>query len=447
MFGGVVMQTVVEVHQGKLEGYASADRQSVVFKGVPYAEAPVGELRWKRPQPKKSWEGVREAKEFSAKAPQADLTREGFYAKEFYTDEKIARNEDCLYLNIWTPANRTAGKLPVFFWIHGGAFLHGCGAEKEFDGEQFARNGVVFVSINYRVGALGFMVHPELAAENEEGISGNYGIYDQIAALDWVRENISAFGGDPDNITVAGQSAGCMSVQILISSKLTEGKIKRAILQSGGGIKALGGGGSPESREAVARKLMEALGAETIEDMRKIPAERIADVQYTIQSDDGGLGWSPVVDGVLLTENTDAAALNGNAHDIDYMIGSTGNDMGFETRLLERSAVMWGDNQIKLGRKPAYLYYFNRKLPGDDAGAFHSSELWYEFHTLDRAWRPWEECDYKLEKAMSAYWANFAKSGDPNGEELPIWHPYTKETPVQMLLSERIAEQDTIVVE
>ena len=437
------MQTIVKVREGLLEGCCSEDKKSIIFRGVPYADPPVGDLRWRRPQPKTPWEGIRPAKEFSAKAHQADLTKEGFYAKEFYTDEKIERNEDCLYLNIWTPAEAKEEKLPVFFWIHGGAFLHGCGAEKEFDGEEFARNGVVFVSINYRVGALGFMVHPELDAENPEGISGNYGIFDQAAALDWVYENIAAFGGDPENITIAGQSAGCMSVQVLISSPLTKGKIKRAILQSGGGLNGLVRDTSGETRLQATQLLMEALGATNIEEMRNIPAEKIAEAQYTIRVNDA-LCWRPVIDGYLLPAATDDLALQGEVHDIDYMIGSTGNDIGGDTRILEKSAVNWAKNQLKLGRKPAYIYFFNRKLPGDDAGAFHSAELWYEFHTLSRAWRPWEPCDWVLEKAVSGYWANFAKTGDPNGEELPVWRPYTEETPVQMLLAETIGEEEAI---
>ena len=387
------------------------------------------------------------APRFSAKAHQADLTREGFYAKEFYTDEQIERSEDCLYLNIWAPADAQPGdKLPVFFWVHGGAFLHGCGAEKEFDGEQFARNGVILVTINYRVGALGFFAHPDLAAENPEGISGNYGIYDQIAALTWCRQNIASFGGDPDNITAAGQSAGCMSVQILISSPLTEGMIRRAILQSGGGLNGLNRDFSQASREAVSKKLMEALGASTIEEMRAIPGEKIAEVQYTIRAEDG-LCWTPVVDGVLLTAPVDDVARAGEAHDIDYMIGSTGDDIGADARRLEYSAVYWAKNQLALGRRPAYLYFFDRKLPGDDAGAFHSAELWYEFHTLDRAWRPWEPCDRALEKAVSTYWANFARCGDPNGAGLPHWRPYTADAPVQMRLAETIGEEAAIVAE
>ena len=440
------MQNFVTVREGQLEGCLSDDLNYVVFKGVPYAEPPVGELRWKRPQPKTPWEGVRSAQAFSPKAPQADLTREGFYAKEFYDEETIARDEDCLYLNIWAPAQMPKEKMPVFFWIHGGAFLHGCGAEKEFDGEQFVKNGVIFVSINYRVGALGFMAHPDLEKENEEGISGNYGIYDQVAALNWVYDNIAAFGGDPEQITIAGQSAGCMSVQVLISSALTKGKIKRAILQSGGGINALSRDTSIDSRYEVTQLLMDALGAKTIEEMRAVSAEKIAEVQYTINTG-GGLGWIPVTDGVLLTGGTDDLALRGEIHDIDYMIGSTGNDIGFEVRLLEKSAVNFAKNQLKLGRKPSYIYYFDRKLPGDDAGAFHSCELWYVFHTLSRAWRPWEECDWELEAVVSSYWANFAKTGDPNGAGLPEWHPYTESAPVQMVLADAVYEQEAVVVE
>ena len=441
------METIVRVREGQLEGCRSADQKSIIFKGVPYAEPPVGALRWKRPQPKTPWTGVRPAVEFSAKAHQADLTREGFYAKEFYTDEQIERSEDCLYLNIWTPADAQPGdKLPVFFWVHGGAFLHGCGAEKEFDGEQFTRNGVILVTINYRVGALGFFAHPDLAAENPEGISGNYGIYDQIEALTWCRQNIASFGGDPDNITAAGQSAGCMSVQILISSPLTKGMIRRAILQSGGGLNGLNRDFSQASREDVSKKLMEALGASTIEEMRAIPGEKIAEVQYPIRAEDGRC-WTPVVDGVLLTAPVDDVARAGGAHDIDYMIGSTGDDIGADARRLEYSAVYWAKNQLALGRRPAYLYFFDRKLPGDDAGAFHSAELWYEFHTLDRAWRPWEPCDRVLEKAVSTYWANFARCGDPNGAGLPHWRPYTADAPVQMRLAETIGEEAAIVAE
>lgn len=432
---------------GEVQGTSSSVAGVAVFRGVPYAKPPVGELRWRAPEKPEAWDGVLKCEKFRAAAMQTKATMP-FYVKEFPIDySQIAIHEDCLYLNIWTPASAQPGdKLPVFFWIHGGAFTHGSGAEKEFDGEQFAKNGVVFVSINYRVGALGFFVHPELDAENPEGISGNYGIYDQVAAIDWVYENIAAFGGDPDCITAAGQSAGCMSVQTLISSDLTRGKIKRAVLQSAGGLGGLSHDVSVEMRVKSSKELMEKLGAKNIEEMRAVPAEKIAEVQYTIQSP-SGLAWQPVVDNVLLKASVDEVALSGNAHDIDYMIGCTGGDIAAGERILEKSAVRWAKNQNKLGRCPSYIYFFNRQLPGDNAGAFHSSELWYVFHTMNRCWRPWEPCDYTLEAAMSSYWANFAKTGDPNGEGLPTWQPYTAEHPVRMLLAEEVKEENAIIVE
>ena len=237
-----------------------------------------------------------------------------------------------------------------------------------------------------------------------------------------------------------------MSVQTLISSDLTRGKIKRAVLQSAGGLGGLSHDVSIEMRVKSSKELMEKLGAKNIEEMRAVPAEKIAEVQYTIQSP-RGLAWQPVVDNVLLKASVDEVALSGNAHDIDYMIGCTGGDIAASDRILEKSAVRWAKNQNKLGRCPSYIYFFNRQLPGDNAGAFHSSELWYVFHTMNRCWRPWEPCDYTLEAAMSSYWANFAKTGDPNGEGLPTWQPYTAEHPVRMLLAEEIKEENAIAVE
>lgn len=419
------MQTIVQTKQGAVQGLPSQDGRTIVFKGVPYAAPPVGELRFRRPQAHEPWQGVRPCQEFGPRCPQADLAGMDFYGKEFYDEMVPPCSEDCLYLNIWTPESASLESgLPVLFWIHGGAFMHGCGTEKEFDGEGFARDGVILVTVNYRVNAFGFFAHPDLEAETPEGVSGNYGILDQIFALQWVRENIAAFGGDPEKVTIFGQSAGCMSVQAILSSPLSRGMLRGAILQSGGGLRALHETPSKEQAWEAGRRLMAHLGVQTIEELRRVPADALRDGAYACGGP--GLGWTPHVDGWLLPASVDQAAESGNVHDVPTMIGSLGDDIGGGT-LLQEAGARWCENQLKLGRSPAYLYFFDRKLPGDEAGAFHSAELWYVFQTLDRCWRPWEDRDRELARLLSGYWANFAKSLDPNGPGLPKWEPYTAE--------------------
>ena len=277
------MNTTVVTKQGAVAGVLSQDSRTVIFRGVPYAQPPVGELRFRRPQPHIPWEGVLDCKKFGPRCPQADLASMDFYGKEFYDEMVPPESEDCLYLNIWTPASAAPGdNLPVLFWIHGGAFMHGCGTEKEFDGEGFAKKGVILVSINYRVNVFGFFAHPELEKENTEGVSGNYGLLDQAFALNWVRENIAAFGGDAAKITLAGQSAGCMSVQNLISSPLTKGMVRGAVLQSGGGLRALHATPSKEQLWEISQKLMEHLGVSTLEELRQVPALKLRDAAYAV---------------------------------------------------------------------------------------------------------------------------------------------------------------------
>lgn len=434
------MNTVVKTKQGLVEGLYSDDGKAVIFRGVPYAQPPVGELRFRRPQEHEPWEGVRPCREFSGCCPQADLSKMPFCDREFYDVPLPVQTEDCLYLNIWTPESCTPeSHLPVLFWIHGGAFMHGSGGEKEFDGEGYAHRDVILVSINYRVNVFGFFAHPELERENLEKVSGNYGILDQFFALKWVRENIEVFGGDPDRITVFGQSAGCMSVQALISSPLSRGMIAGAILQSGGGIRALHETARKEDLWKVSDKLMKHLGVSTLAELRQVPAETLRDAAYAVSGD--GLVWTPHQDGWLLPASTDHLAENGSIHDIPYLIGSTGDDLGGDS-LLQESGARWCENQLKLGRTPAYLYFFDRKLPGDDAGAFHSSELWYVFETYPRCWRPWTDWDPELSKTMASYWANFAKTGNPNGEGLPRWKPYTEQCHSPIVLAENISQND-----
>ena len=418
------MEAVVKTKQGLVEGLKSSDGQAVIFRGVPYAQPPVGALRFRRPQEKEPWEGVLPCQEFGPRCPQADLASMDFYGKEFYDQMVPPCDEDCLYLNIWAPAGAAPGDgLPVLFWIHGGAFMHGCGSEKEFDGEGFARKGVIMVSVNYRVNAFGFFAHPALEQENEEHVSGNYGILDQVFALGWVRENIAAFGGDPGRVTLCGQSAGCMSVQAIISSPVTAGMAAGAILQSGVGVAGRHTMPTREQAFETSHRLMEHLKVNTVEELRAVPAQALMQAAYAVQGD-GPLCWRPCVDGWLLPSQAEELAENGTIHNIPYMVGSTGDDIGGGD-VLQAACAWWCENQNKLGRKPAYLYFFDRKLPGDDAGAFHSSELWYVFETLPRCWRPWAGHDRELSQVMAGYWANFAKSGDPNGPGLPQWEPYT----------------------
>lgn len=413
---------LVETKQGSIRGEYKKEKDVLIFRGVPYAQPPVGDLRFKRPQAHDSWEGIRPCLEFSSRCYQADLTSMDFYGKEFYDEMVPSCSEDCLYLNIWAPAKKADHPYPVLLWIHGGAFLHGCGSEKEFDGEAFAQNGVILVTINYRVNVFGFFAHPQLEKETAEGVSGNYGILDQLFAINWVRENIAAFGGDPEKITIAGQSAGCMSVQTLISSSLTKGLIRGAILQSGGGIRALRDTPSKETLWETSQKLMDHLQVSAIEQLRDVPAEILCQAAYAVLGEDG-LSWRPHVDGWLLEDTTDNLAEQGKILPISYMIGSTGNDIG-EGKLLQESGARWCENQLRLERTPAYFYFFDRNLPGDQAGSFHSCELWYEFSTQDRCWRPWQPWDRELSRAISGYWANFVKTGDPNAPDLPLWRPY-----------------------
>lgn len=419
----------VRVREGELEGMPSRDGSCRLFRGVPYAEPPVGELRFRRPQPKKPWVGVRCAKSFPPRAFQGDMSRDPFYGKEFYSGDLPPMSEDCLYLNIWAPRAGDGEKLPVLFWIHGGAFLHGFSCESEFDGEGFARKGVILVTVNYRVGALGFFTHESLDRENPEGLSGNYGIFDQIAALSWVRENIGSFGGDPERITVAGQSAGCMSVQCLVSSRLTEGLIHGAILQSGGGIPGFATDYKKSDVLYASRRLMELLKAESIEELRALPAESIALGAYQVMGRD--LCWLPHVDGYLLEDTVQALAESGRVHPIPYLIGSAKDEMGAtaEHHLLRESAVRFALALEGRGLGPVYVYQFDRELPGDDAKAFHSCELWYEFETMDRCWRPFEPRDFALSREFSGSFAQFVRTGSPEGEGLPSWKPYTSSNP------------------
>lgn len=432
---------VLTVEGGEVSGVPSETPNVCIYKGIPYAAPPVGDLRWKHPQPVQPWKGVRPCDTFGAASLQGDHTPGSFYWKEFYQDGDPKRSEDCLYLNVWTPAaGKPEAKLPVIFWIHGGAYMGGYGHEIEFSGDAYAKKGVILVTINYRLGMCGFLAHPLLTAENDGKGSGNYGLFDQLAALKWVKRNISAFGGNPDNITVMGQSAGAGSVQALISSPLTKELIQRAIIQSGGGLGGIISAKSLKEAEQQGSDMWEAVGVSTLKEMRAYPAEKFQEVlmKYMQQQKSFGLPYSPCVDGELLTAPLDETARNGQELDIPYLIGYTSEDLMPE--VMKKAATDWSLLLEQQGRKPAYVYCFSRDLPGEDMpsaqgafgdmkGAFHSSELWYTFGTLDKCWRPMEKADYELSERMVSYWTNFAKTGNPNGTGLPQWEPCTKANP------------------
>ena len=439
------------VEGGKIKGVNTSCKDVVVYKGIPYAAPPVGDLRWKKPQAVKPWKGVRVCDKFGAASLQEGLPKGSPYWIEFYQGEPPKYSEDCLYLNVWAPAKAAASPLPVMVWIHGGSFTHGYGHEIEFGGEKYAQKGVILVTINYRVGMCGFLTHPLLKAENGGKGSGNYGLFDQLAALKWVKKNIAQFGGDPDNVTVFGQSAGAGSVQALISSPLAKGYINRAIIQSGGGLGGLVNPRAYDEAEKAGKELWDEAGVTTLEQMRKVPGSEFKTLleKYEKKQKQNMRGpYSVCVDGELLTDTYEHVAKAGNELDIPYMIGYCSGDMVPD--MMKKAAEGWALLQEEQGRKPTYIYCFSRNLPDDGSfsdpqknmvplkGSFHSSELWYMFGTLDRCWRPMEKVDYELSDIMVSYWTNFAKTGNPNGNGLPAWDAYTKATPHLQQLNETI---------
>ena len=416
---------IVKVEGGNVQGVPSAAEGVTVFRGIPYAAPPVGDLRWKRPQPVVKWDGIRKADTFGNICWQPGNAVGTFYGNEFYWKEQTVQSEDCLYLNIWTPTeavgNREGG-LPVAFWVHGGAYFNGYGHEITMDGDAWAKRGVILVTINYRLGIFGFLAHPQLSKENKDGTSGNYGTYDQVAALRWVYDNIAEFGGDPDNITVMGQSAGAASIKCLVSSPLSKGMIRNAVIQSGGGISTTAGNDPDQKKaEATGKEFMDNHGLRSLKEMRAASAEELLRMFK-----ENGMGlFRPHIDGVLLTESFDNAARNNHLADAQYMIGCTLDDIRPMGKQIDEFCFL----RDSLNQRPAFQYLFARKLPGTHDGAFHSAELWYMFHTLDRSWRPMTPSDYILADEVMDCWTNFAKYGNPNGLDASTWAPFILANP------------------
>lgn len=420
--------TQVKVKQGWLEGQDCG--KYTVFKGIPYAKPPVGELRFGPPRELTAWEGIKKVQKFPNVCWQGEPQQDTFYNREFYqnTWKNEKRSEDCLYLNIWTPAVRSSDKLPVLFWIHGGAFNHGYGHEQEFDGEAYCKQGIILVTIQYRLGIFGFLAHPWL---NKGRNCGNLALLDQIFALQWVYKNIAGFGGDEENITVAGQSAGGVSVQALLTSHFTKGMIRRAILQSGGGFGQLKRRSiSGEEALDIGVRWAEEHGIKAKEDLYRMDAE-------TLYHCSVGFPCKFVLDGFLLPERGEDVLYEVSSGCEAFMLGSTRDDIRVTAKMLTegRNGDLYLGN-ISFAEKMCdannvYLYYFTHQLPGDEAGAFHSSELWYTFGTLRRCWRPFEERDFKLSKKMIEHWSHFIKTGKADADS-KVWKPYQKNDPFIM---------------
>lgn len=434
------MRTVkVSSNAGSFIGEAT--EKSVQFRGIPYAEPPVGPLRFKAPQKLKTKLVEYSATDYPNRSAQDEWDpQHEFYQKEFYNDTiyKTPISEDSLYLNIWTPEIDVNKLKPVMLYIHGGAFVSGTGHEIEFRTEKYAERDIILVTINYRLGIFGFLAHPWLCEESQQSC-GFYGILDQIAALEWIRENIAAFGGDPENITICGQSAGAMSVETLLATPLASEKFHKAIIQSGGGYpQYIMPNFELEYALEFGEKLLNKAGIKNLEELRNLSKDDLLQIQRTAfgLTENNQLPFGPVINGYALKDSISGSIAKGNIHSVPIMIGSTKDDITVSeeekktgtNRMLE-SNLNFSLKLEKALNNPCYVYYFTRDLPGDEAGAFHSGELWYMFGTLKNSWRPFEENDYRLSDAMLAYWSNFAATGDPNGEGLGSWDTCTVANP------------------
>jgi para-nitrobenzyl esterase len=435
------------------------------YKGVPFAAPPIGDLRWRDPQPVTPWVGVRSARSFAPICPQTGDSLPGATVEP--------KSEDCLYLNIWTPATAAKKKLPVMVWIYGGGWTNGSASIPNYWGDKLARRGVIVVTIAYRIGALGFFSLPELSAESPHHTSGNYGLLDQIAALRWVQANIGAFGGDAGRVTIRGQSAGSMSASILMSSPLAKGLFQRAIGESGGTfepaqISSAGAGFFLHGAESDGLKSEASLGVKTVAEMRAMPADK---VNGAIEN----THW--IVDGYVLPEPPYATFKAGRQNDVPLLVGTNADEglplMGgvttsaatFDADLakafgplppvltaayepktdagafaaranLERDLRFgwdmrtWARLQSTTGTQPVFVYYFTRVPPYPAGspyahwGAGHWAEMRYAFDNLEVEPWSWTAQDRRLADDMAAYWTNFAKAGDPNGDALPAWLPY-----------------------
>jgi len=466
----------VTIETGKLQGTSNSDHTVRLFKGIPFAAPPVGDLRWKAPQPAASWTGVRQADKFGSACLQTNV-----FGDIYFRDSQP--NEDCLNLNIWVPAKPASAKLPVLVWYYGGGFVAGANCEPRYDGENLAKKGIIVVEPNYRLGVFGFFSHPELTKESGRNASGNYGLLDQVAALQWVIKNIAAFGGDPHDITIAGESAGSLSVSGLMASPLSKDLFQKAMGESGAFFPSGPGPGlqlRPLSEsEQAGVKFAESVGTSSLAQMR---AKAANDLLQAAALNNRGFGFGPNIDGYFLTSTLLPIYSQGAQSHVPLLAGwnadegkmfvlfnpqkptaksfaeqaqSRFGDQEAEFLKLypaatDQEAVLsaqalagddfiafatwkWTDMQRKTGGSPVYQYHFEQvpavkpgamlgPIPASEVGSKHAGEIEYVFQTLkSQEGVPWTDEDFRLSDVMSSYWVNFVKSGNPNGSGLPEW--------------------------
>ncbi len=486
----------VKVANGFVRGLPAADPRITSYKGIPYAAPPVGVNRWRAPQPCPDWEGDFCAYQFSPIPMQAPISADpkNLYDREWHVDKEIPMGEDCLTLNVWAPADGREG-MPVFVWFFGGGLQVGYSAEMEFDGERLARRGIVVVTINYRVGVFGFLSHPELTRE-APGAPTNFGFLDQQAALRWVKANIAAFGGDPDKVTIGGQSAGGMSVCAQMTCPKNEGLFRAAIIQSGAFAppypSVFGLTHSLEEAQDTGRRFFEFIGVKSLEEARAMDAVTLRNKALEWEARTGwARSFGEVVDGVFSLRNSQEWFRDPARLRCPVMFGSTDSEfMTYppaetpeELRAFARKAYGAGADSFlaafagadtaeairERGKVssigyccrlaaalnaaderpvPLYQYLFAADIPGSDhAGTFHSVDLWFFFETLSKCWRPFTGKHYDLARQMCDYWANFIRTGDPNGEDsqgkaLPAWPPLDGRSNIRMTFGDTAYPED-----
>jgi para-nitrobenzyl esterase len=479
----------IKTQQGKVSGKMIHEDEVRAFLGIPYAAPPVGELRWKAPQPPAKWSGVRAATAYGARCMQAPVFEDMVF-------QDRGESENCLFLNVFVPASaKPKSKLPVMFWIHGGGYEGGSASEPRHDGDFLPTKGVVLVTINYRLGVFGFLATPELARE-ADGAAGNYGLMDMIAALQWVQQNIAQFDGDPNNVTIFGESAGSFAVSSLMASPRSQGLFGKAIGESGSAM-SVGAPEKPTLEETEARNAewVNTLGVTTLAELRALPAGKILDAAQA----SGAPHFSAVVDGKVLTEPVAETYAKGKQAHVPLLAGwnrdeGAGDGKGMTAeKWKEKAAVLfpdtaevgdkadeflslfsadddeqavrsaidyggdtfiafetwqWIESQVKTGDTPVYRYHLELPAPPSKfhpgSFAFHSDDIEYVFGTLDtRPGAEWRPEDRKLSEQMMDYWTNFAMTGDPNGAGLPEWPRYDKTDEVMHLDANSAASPDT----